>query len=536
MTKRPILPVLLCSLVGSLAIVPTVRGEGPADESVDDRIRRLENTQREHEALLQEQRDEIARLRGALVGATDAVEDSDDIPDGDGGSGGGDLFQFPGIWTPRGDTAVRQFDLEEFLSLGFGLQYRVMYNASDLPGPGGTTITDTRSYDFMRQRLRLNLGVAPKGVPAGGFVQTEFRGGFGGTSPNVSDPRAGTPTVNPFNRLEARGVRYGYLFAEPFADQRVVAGILPLSDHFGDTLFSADWDFNTGGAALLGACGPASYRVGYLRLIDGVGAVNDDVIAEDGSLIVLDWVHDLSDRVGCFDALALGAHAYYLRIGEGLPMGDTDEAWIGPTLEVSIGKLELRGFAILNVGRLGVGTLDGNGNVVAGFDSSDSHTGYAFKLEAAHPVGPVELSLQTLYSSGDAGGRTDGRFTTVQGLVGTEGYWAYNHIFTSNPPSDVNDLAVDLGNGGAGLWTVQGRARIPILEWLRAELTAGWFQATRSRGGSRDMGVEVAGALTVTVAEGFQLDVGTAGAFLGDFYGQGAEDLYEIFVRGQFQF
>lgn len=213
----------------------------------------------------------------------------------------------PGIWMPRGDTQVGA--LERF-SLGLGIQYRLMHNASNIPGPGDTSFTRTETYDFFRQRLRLNLSVAPKSVPAGGFIQAEFRGGFGGSSPNVSDPRGQEPTRNPFNRLQARGIRYGFLYATPLSGQMVMAGILPLSDHFGDTLFSAGWDFNVGGVAVLGSRGAASYRAAYLRLIEGVGASDSRQLGKDGDFFLADAIYRSEHPIEGFDWIEAGLHAY----------------------------------------------------------------------------------------------------------------------------------------------------------------------------------------------------------------------------------
>lgn len=65
--------------------------------------------------------------------------------------------------------------------IDFGIQYRVMYNNSN--------IQSNNQYDFFRQRLRLNFDVKTEsGV--GGFFQLEYRGGWGGSSPAASDPRA----------------------------------------------------------------------------------------------------------------------------------------------------------------------------------------------------------------------------------------------------------------------------------------------------------------------------------------------------------
>jgi hypothetical protein len=116
----------------------------------------------------------------------------------------------------------------EHLRLRVWAQYRVMYNASNIPsginngslptagtGTGKLNYGDTTGYDFFRQRMRLALDLQHKDSSnVGAYMQMEYRGGFGGSSPAASDPRGesganagGTP--NAFNRLQARGIRYG---------------------------------------------------------------------------------------------------------------------------------------------------------------------------------------------------------------------------------------------------------------------------------------------------------------------------------------
>ena len=285
--------------------------------------------------------------------------------------------------------------------------------------------------------------------------------------------------------------------------------------------------------ALLGARGRASYRAAYLRLIEGVGSSEARSIGKNGDLILGDLVYALRPD----DELRLGVHLYYLTVGKRLPLGDTEEWWIGATMAGRQAEIDWDAFAILNTGRLGIGVLDDAGRVVSGFDRSDAHRGYAFKAEAARTIGPVRASVQLLYSSGDRDEATiEDRFVSPEGLFGTEGYWAYTHIFTANGPSDVNDLAVELGNAGAGILTLQGRLTTLLHPRLRGELFGGWFRATHSRNSSRDMGSEIGAMGTFSIAEALSLDVGAAGAFLGEFFGSNPDRLYEVFTRFQFQY
>ena len=134
-----------------------------------------------------------------------------------------------------------------------------MWNFSNIPISGVTTAVDTEDYDFFRQRMRFNIDVQPV-EDVGGFLQLEYRGGWGGTSPTSSDPRGVGLTLNAFNRLQARGVRYGYIYYTPEEKTYLAAGVIPVSDQIGDTLFSADWDFNVGGVTYSSVAGSTDYR------------------------------------------------------------------------------------------------------------------------------------------------------------------------------------------------------------------------------------------------------------------------------------
>jgi hypothetical protein len=169
----------------------------------------------------------------------------------------------PGDWTRRGDTGVTSLPGGRF---AFGVQYRVVFDDSNVAGPAGSTPDDTTGYNFVRQRVRLNLEAAPN-ESVGAFVQAEFRGGWGGTAPGASDPRGSQPILNPFNRIGDRGLRYTYVYWKPSREHHVMAGILPVSDEFGDTLFSADWDWNAGGVAWLGGSDRSRWRLGVLNMV-----------------------------------------------------------------------------------------------------------------------------------------------------------------------------------------------------------------------------------------------------------------------------
>ena len=188
---------------------------------------------------------------------------------------------------------------------------------------------------------------------------------------------------------------------------------------------------------------------------------------------------------------------------------------------------------MVNSGRIGTGTTGNN------------HTGYSGKFEGALPIGPATLNLFALYSSGDKAGQTSNQFTTPEAILGTNGYWGYSHIFNANAPGDVNDFGINLNNGGAGLWTVQGQLKFPIIPRLTGTLETAYFAAARSRdfgtrGATTYMGTETGGMVTYNLAKNLNLDVGLAYAFMGDFLANRTQStnversIYEFFTRFQY--
>lgn len=467
----------------------------------------------------------------AMTGASlEAQEPAPSLP---GDASPQTIGELPGDWTRRGDTGVAPLPGGMF---ALGVQYRVVYDASNLPGPGGTTADDTSGYDFVRQRVRLNLEAAPN-ESVGAFVQAEFRGGWGGSSPAASDPRGSAPTLNPFNRIADRGLRYTYVYWKPSRTQQLLAGILPVSDEFGDTLFSADWDWNAGGLAWLGGSDRSRWRLGALNMVNGVGSGDPDTISHDGTLILADFARRSQASQGAW-AFDWGGHAYALLVQENLPLGGTKSVWFGPTVTLRKDDFALRLFGILNTGDLGAGVLASNGTVVSGFTDADaaSYTGGAFRAELEKSFRGVQLRGQLVHTTGDPDGEVDNRFATPMALFGTSGYWAYTHILTANGPSDVNDFGVDIGNRGAGLSTAQVLGRIPIANRIGLDLAAGWFHASEPRNAGRDMGYEASGMLRINLAGPLNLDAGIAGAKLGKFFGTDPEKVYEIFARLQLQY
>lgn len=396
------------------------------------------------------------------------------------------------VWTVPSEAAV-QLDK---LKVDLGLQYRVMYNFSN--------ITTKDDYDFFRQRFRLSLDVKPA-ENVGGYAQFEYRGGWGGTSPTFSDPRV--PGITPdsdfapaFSRLQARGIRYGYIYVSHMEEHILKAGILPLSDQVGDTLFSADWDFNVGGVAFMAKGEPVNYRLAYVRLLDDLRNLEDD---QNGDLYVLDVNADLM-------TVELGGHVYYLSIdNDAAGLDKNTQGWYAATASAKVSMVDLNGFVLFNSG-----------------DNSESNDGVGVKVEGSALLGDLRLSVMGLLTTGD---ETPAKgFQTPEGIVGSSGYWAYSYIFTAHGPSDVNDFGLEIGNRGRGLRTVQAKLDIPVTDRLGAQIQVGWFQSSEdiivsSVNKGSDLGTEFGGQIKYGVAKNLNLEVGAAFASLDD----GAMALYQ---------
>jgi hypothetical protein len=417
------------------------------------------------------------------------------------------------------------------VGIDFGIQYRVMYNNSN--------IQSNNQYDFFRQRLRLNFDVKTQ-AGVGGFLQIEYRGGWGGASPDKSDPREAY-AVNAGNRLQARGIRYGYLYF-PAGPGTVLAGILPANDQVDQMLFSADWDLNIGGIAYAGKVGDIDYRLAYVRLVEGAFYRNTPGIKDkDQHFLVL----DLNSKLGGLDA---GIHYYgtYGKIcdpnSSNYPNNCTtsdfitlNQTWVGPTLTYKLDQVNLHAAVLANSGKIeGIG----------------SNSGWLARLEGSTKLGPATLSLLGVYSTGKNNGNG---FYTVHSVLGskqpgkgTGGYWAYTYIFTPHGPSDVNDFGLEPGNLGFGLTTVQAKIDFPITKGLSAQGVVGTFRSNKDmiKNGinvGKSLGTEVGVTLAANVGKHMTLEFGGAVASLGnagraEYNGGAKKSVNEMFARLQLEF
>ncbi len=403
------------------------------------------------------------------------------------------------------------------LQLGLWTQARIMYNMSNIPGPGGSVLSETSNYDFFRQRVRFGTDVrfvdTSSNVQAGVYTQVEYRGGWGGSSPSYSDPRAGAPRINPYNNIQPRGIRYGYAYAQWNNQTTLVAGILPLTDAYGGALFDADWDFNVGGIALGGPfLKKGKYRLGLVRLIDGVGG-DDDQVEKNGQLFLVEQSYPVGE-------LTLGASIYHMNVPEKLLFLGLKETWLGATLGGKSDAFAWKGSFIINAGEV----------------ADESHTGVALALNLDAKLGAGKLSFLGLVSTGDDSDKIEKAFVTPHFLLGTGGYWGKAHIFTPNGPSDVNDFGLEIGNSGRGLTTLQVNYGFPLSQsGLNANVYGAWFNAAKELNSSKNMGIEFGGMLDWQIARFLHWEMGVAYASLGKYYGTDPDGIYELFSRFQFE-
>ena len=400
------------------------------------------------------------------------------------------------------------------LRLGIWTQNRILYNFSNIPGPANTTIDNTEAYDFFRQRFRFGLDVnfhfPENNSTVGAYTQLEYRGGWGGSSPEVSDPRELDPIINPFNRLQPRGVRYGFLYYNCDDNFNFSAGIIPLTDQVGRVLFDADWDFNVGGLTVGGTSDKSSYRIAYVRLLDMVGSDDEELIGDNNHLLVGDYSHIFSDHVQA------GIHGYWLT-------GTLDQAesefWLAPTLTYHDQRFTSNAIFIYNQGKL----------------NGADHNGYAAVLGGSGQFGKIKGHIQGVMTSGDEGLQVENRFMTLHELLGTGGYWGYTHIFTPSGPSDVNDFGLTIGNSGYGLITIQSKVDFPLYkDKFQGQIFGGWFQANKKRLGESSMGTEIGGMVSYEILKYMKVELGSAFVRTGEFYSSEPQDIFEIFSRFQF--
>jgi hypothetical protein len=426
----------------------------------------------------------------------------------------------------------------------WGGQYRIEPDSSNFDFHP-LFIGDTQhTQSFVSQRMRVWAMVNPTDNIEG-YLQMQIGGVLWGQNLDFQKTFNGPKFPFAEDRVGIM-LRRGWLAWQDEDCGKVRAGILDWHDSFGDTLASADYEFDIGG-------------VDWTKVwkdLNNLKVVLATLYLSDLPLITTEtvplgthtaWLFtaDVDQPIG--EKSSVGGSVYYLpdrgdySYPTTFPYRSAYDVWLGVRGKtVVLNDVPLNAFAILNTGE----RKDQFGATVF------RHTGWAGKFEAGPlPLGPGKLSAQTLYASGSSHPNegSTGQFQTVAQSYhdgfGAQGYWSYLQLTTPNGPSDVQDLGISLQNRGLGLFTVQAKYEYPICGKLSGTSAVGWLrsQAKNPASGSADIGTELAQLFTYNFGHGLTLDLGAAVLFTGDFYREGPDgpspnDLWEAFGRFQLEF
>ena len=350
----------------------------------------------------------------------------------------------------------------------FGGQYRInAYTVDDDLAQGRQTAA--------RVRIRQNIDLAPLER-----FETHLQMELGHTTGNKT-----TTGV----RLAVRHAVMRYRFENDFGFE---AGIVPLSDHFDDVLFSSDLDYNPVALSL-----DAPLAGGTLRAFGAILSEGQEKIAED------DFVHYQLD----YTRPISGDHRLDANFSLATVQGVDGKRRIHINYGIG-GRLKLPKDLALRAMVLGSYTE----RELLGTSGSDAQ-GMAAKLELGSECG---ASLMASYASGHDDGSG---FLPMMALAGTNGYWGYTGLLTVQGPTDTgfDGDSVNVSNNGYGLASVQLKFARPLGRGFDIYLAGGWFGASDTPG-SRDsfVGVDAIAMGTYHFNEILALDLGGAYARLGD--------------------
>lgn len=403
----------------------------------------------------------------------------------------------------------------------------------------------TRSDDIQASRLRFRPTLDLKFSTG---VKAHMQLNIGHVNSNVSNSRY---TLNGSSANEpVVSIRHGYISAPVphFEDWTIVAGLIPISDRFGDTLFSSDWDYNPLAYQLLGNAGGLDISLAHGNLNEG----NESSHPADD---IDQWFLDVDTKSG------LGASLYALNdnskpTNSVTGASTTNEYYAGVRYSGKLDPIDVNAFVIYNMGKRKM--------PASGTDPiSRKHSGFAVKGEAKLPVGAAaKLGLLGIYASGDKDYKDSAKdsassFITPMSIVGTTGYWGYTGKLNVQGPTDtgVDTSFVNIDGGGYatnnqnlgnGLATVQINADFPITEKLSGYGAAGWFTHTSAASGfKRYIGTDFYAQVKYLLWENLNLDAGIDHAVLGKGHGdstalgqnnQSTRNITLIFSRLQLEF
>jgi hypothetical protein len=354
----------------------------------------------------------------------------------------------------------------------FGGQYRINSYSADNDGAA-----DRQTASRVRIRQNVDLHFDER-------FKTHLQLELGHTTDNVT-------TTNNSSRATNIAVRHAVIDYTFDKGANFQAGIVPLSDRFGDTLFSADWDYNPVALSVTTPLLGGTLRAFAANLDEGIETDADD----DFVHYQLDYAIPFADQHqlnlgGTLASIAdpSGKNRLHANYGIGASFRLTDD-------------LLLRGFLV------------GSHTQRQLLSTSDHADGYAAKIELSSESG---FGLMATYASGDSDGNG---FLPTMALATTNGYWGYTGILTVQGPTDTgfDGDSVNISNNGFGLTTVQAKYARPMTTDFDLYLAAGWFGNTDSPSGRDSLvGIDALAMGTYHFNEILALDFGVAYARLRD--------------------
>ncbi|MFV1951917.1 MAG: hypothetical protein ACC630_08205 [Nitrospinota bacterium] len=307
----------------------------------------------------------------------------------------------------------------------------------------------------------------------------------------------------------AFGLRHGFIKAKLTEGITGAAGIIPLSDKFGDTLFSSLWDFNPLALRFTGKIRDINIRVATGKVTEREENKDDDF---DSYLLDLDYG-------------GIGGSFYYFMAEEPNSLG---AGFTGTNLTLAIYGLRAeRDLGNFNISGFIMGSSYNEKDAISSTDDRSAN-GLAAKLAVSLPVNSVKIGAMAIYTMGDSDFKDNkhysNSFITPMSLYGGHGYWGFTGKLNIQGPTDTgidDPVRIDGGsynnnNLGMGLTTVQVNADFPIINRLDGYVAIGYYTLNDAPA-NRDkyIGTDVYTQLKWNIGKALNLQSGVDFAALG---------------------
>lgn len=387
----------------------------------------------------------------------------------------------------------------------FGGQYRI--NSYHVSNSEVTSAGDMADATASRLRIRQNID-----LQFDKNFGTHFQFELGHTRANIT-------TTVPSNAADslsyALRVRHAFMSYKFDNKVRGEAGIVPLSDYFGDTLYSSDWNFNPLAGVLYFPAGAGKVRLSADNLAQGSEITRTP---GDFALYTADYIMSLGGK----NQINIGGAWSRIAVptDPSNPRRNSFNYGVGAHFNVADG-IDLNGFILgSRTDRALLGGIPENGS------------GVATKLELVSQVGTGTIGIMGTYATGKSDGAG---FQPTMALAKTNGYWGYTGILTVQGPTDTgfDGDSVNISNNGYGLATVQAKYSFPMTNNLKGYMGAGWFGGSKAAGRSGAVGADIIAMGTYRFNKILALDFGADYAKIKDGdsgYYQGAAGAFNQLV------